>query len=219
MGAAGQSCPGRPACFGHGALPGRSAFGKEDRVMATKNQSKVTVVDLAKQLIAGTTKHLGNGTKVMLSGGSFTAVEITSKLNQLVTLRTDVDTAKAQTKAKLAAEKADMPALRNLMGALVTFVKAAYGNAPDVLADFWIHPKARTPLTVEAKVAAAAKRKATRAARKTMGSKQKKGVKGDVTGITVTPITATKPIVVTPASPTAGATSSGTTAAPTPHAT
>jgi hypothetical protein len=148
--------------------------------MATKNQSKATVVDLAKQLIAGTTKHLGNGTKVMLSGGSFTAVEITSKLNQLVTLRTDVDTAKAQTKAKLAAEKADMPALRTLMGALVTFVKAAYGNAPDVLADFGIHPKARTPLTVEAKVAAAAKRKATRAARKTLGSKQKKGVKGDV---------------------------------------
>jgi len=50
-----------------------------------------------------------------------------------------VDTAKATTKAKLAAEKANMPALHTLMGALVTYVKASYGNAPDVLADFGMH--------------------------------------------------------------------------------
>jgi hypothetical protein len=42
------------------------------------------------------------------------------------------------------------------------------------LADFGLNPKkARTPLTIEEKAAAAAKRKATRAARHTMGSKQK----------------------------------------------
>jgi hypothetical protein len=36
-----------------------------------------------------------------------------------------------------------------------------------------VHRKARTPLTVEAKAAAAAKRKSTRASRSTMGAKQK----------------------------------------------
>jgi hypothetical protein len=184
--------------------------------MATKN-TKGTVVTLAQQLSAGVQKHLANVPQVMFAGGPFTPAQITSKLQQIVTLRSDVDAAKAQTKAKLAAEEADMPALRTFMGALVSFVKATYGNAPDVLADFGVHPKVRTPLTVEAKAAAAAKRAATRAARHTTGAKQKKAIKGAVTGITVTPVTATQPAVATPTSPTAGATSSGPTAAPTAH--
>ncbi len=94
-----------------------------------------------------------------------------------------------------------MPALRTFMSALVTFIKAGYGGQPDVLADFGIQtPKARAPLTVEARAAASAKRAATRAARNTMGSKQKKGVKGTVVGVTVTPGTAPPPIVKADAS-------------------
>ena len=79
-----------------------------------------------------------------------------------------------------------------------------------MLADFGITPKARAPLTVEAKAAAAAKRAATRAARHTMGTQQKKGIKGDVTGVLVTPITAASPTVAAPASPTPPATSGAT---------
>jgi len=87
-----------------------------------------------------------------------------------------------------------------------------------VLADFGIQPpKVRVPLTVEAKAAAAAKRAATRAARHTMGSQQKKAVKGDVTGIVMTPITAAPPTVTTPAP--AGSPSSGTTPVTTTHST
>ncbi|MDP8998521.1 MAG: hypothetical protein M3O46_00235 [Myxococcota bacterium] len=160
--------------------------------MATKAKGKASVVVLAQHLIAGTNKHLANTTQVMLSrGASFTPAQITTFLQTIVNLRSDVDTAKAATKAKVAAEKADMPSLRILMDAFVTFVKAAYGSAPDVLADFGLNPKARTPLTVEVKAAAAVKRKATRVARHTMSAKQKKGVKGAVTGIVVTPVTAT----------------------------
>jgi len=181
-----------------------------------KSTAKGTV-GLAQQLIAGTNKHLASGTTVMLAGGSYTPAELTTRLNRVVTLRSDVDAAKATTKAKLAAEKADMPALRTLMGALASYVKAAYGGAPDVLADFGLHPKARAALTVEAKTAAVAKRNATRVARKTMGSQQKKGVKGAVTGIVVTPITAAQPVAATPTSPSAGATSSVATAGAAPH--
>jgi hypothetical protein len=187
--------------------------------MATKAQGKGTVVALAEQLIAGTNKHLANVTQVMLTGGSFTPPQITAQLQALVNLRNDVDTAKAQTKAKLAIEKADMPSLRTFMGAFVTFVKAAFGNAPDVLADFGLHPKARATLTVEAKALAAAKRKATRAARHTTGPKQKKSVKGAVTGIVVTPVTAPSPVAATPTSPNVPATSTGATAGTTPHTT
>ncbi|MDP9000698.1 MAG: hypothetical protein M3O46_11365 [Myxococcota bacterium] len=186
--------------------------------MATKLNIKGNVVALAQQLIAGTNKHLANTAQVMLVGGSFTPAQVTEKLQALVKLRNDVDAAKASTKARLAVEKTDMPALRVFMDAFVSFVKAGFGTAPDVLADFGLHPKARTPLTAEAKTAAAAKRKATRAARHTTGAKKKKSVKGAVTGIIVTPITSEQPVVTTaPSSPSAPATSTGTTAATTPH--
>ena len=188
--------------------------------MGTKAQGKRSVAALAEQLIAGTNKHLANTAQVMVAGQSLSPAQVTGKLQTLVTLRSDVNAARASTKAKVAVEKADMPSLRIFMDAFVTFVKAAYGNQPDVLADFGVHPKARAPLTVEAKAAAAAKRDATRKARHTMGSRQKKDVKGAVTGIVVTPVTAAQPIAsATPTSPNAPATSTGATATPTPHTT
>jgi hypothetical protein len=187
--------------------------------MATKAKGKGTVVGLAEQLIAGTNKHLANMAQVMLVGGSFTPAQVTERLQALVNLRNDVDAAKALTKAKLAVEKANMPALRIFMNALVTFVKAAFGSEPDVLADFGLHPKARTQPTFEAKTAAAARRKATRAARHTTGPRKKLSVKGAVTGIVVTPITSGQPVETATSGPNAPATSTGATAATTPHAT
>jgi hypothetical protein len=130
--------------------------------MGTKMDGKGQVVTFAKQLIAGADKHLASATQVTLAGSSYTQAQITAKLQSLVDLRSDVDVAKAVTRAKLAAEQANTPALRTLVSAFVTYVKAAYGTSPDVLADFGITPKARVPLTVEAKVAAVAKREATR---------------------------------------------------------
>jgi hypothetical protein len=187
--------------------------------MATRTKSKGTVSALALQLIAGTNKHLGNMTHIMVQGSPLTPAQIVERLQSLVQLRTDVDAAKATAKAKLAVEKVNTPALRAFFNAYVTFVKAAFDNTPDALADFGVHPKARVPLTAEAKTAAAAKRKATRAARHVMGAKQRKSVKGAVTGIVVTPVSATQPIAPATGSPSAPAASAGTTTAPPPHTT
>jgi hypothetical protein len=191
-----------------------AALGKEKgKTMATKGKGKASLVARAQQLSAGVAKHLGSMAQVMFTGGPYTPAQITSKLQSIVTLRADVDAAKATTKAKVAAERADTPALGIFVDALVAYVKATFGGQPEVLADFGISTKTRTPLTVEQKAAAAAKRTATRAARGTKGAKQKKGIKGDVVGITVTPVTASKPVVTAPSSPGAPATSGGTTAA------
>jgi hypothetical protein len=54
-------------------------------------------------------------------------------------------------------------------------------------------PKARQPLPTEKRAAATAKLRATRTARGTTSKKQKLAVKGDVTGVTVTPITTPAP--------------------------
>ena len=165
-----------------------------------KKQSVHADATLATQLIAGTQKHLASGGQLPLSSGATTAAQLTTQLQAIVQLRSDVDAAKAQTAARLAAWHAQMPALRIVMDALVAYVKAVYASAPDVLADFGLKPKkVRAPLTVEQKAAAAAKRKATRAARHTMGKVQKQDVLGDVVGVTVTPVTAPKPFAASSA--------------------
>jgi hypothetical protein len=192
---------------------------KEKSIMATNEKGKGQVAALAGQLIAGVAKYLTSTTSVVLEGSSYTAAQITSKLQSIVTLRSDVDTAKASTKAKLAAEASQLPALRGFMTAFESYVRGAYGSQPDALADFGLQPrKVRAPATIEAKAAAVAKRASTRAARNTMGKVQKKAVKGDVTGVVVTPVTsAPTSTVATPGGPTAPATSgSGQAATPAP---
>jgi hypothetical protein len=184
-----------------------------------KNQGKSSVIALVGQLIAGTNKHLANLSEMKIAGSSYTPSQVTARLQAFATLREDVDAAKASTKAKLAAEKAETPAMRTFLSAYVPFVKAAFSTSPDVLADFGLQPKkARTPLTVEKKAAAAAKRKSTRAARHVMGTKQRKGVKGDVTGVVVTPVTAAQPVTTTaPTGSSTHATSTDATTGTTPH--
>jgi hypothetical protein len=186
--------------------------------MANKGNGNGNVATLAGSLAAGITKRLASAGQMTLAGSTFTPAQLTTELQKVVQLQADVDAARAATKAKVAAMAAQMPALRTIMSALVQFIRAAFGNQPDVLADFGLEPrKVATPLTVEQKATAAAKRAATRAKRNTMGAVQKKSVKGTVTGVTITPITpsdATEtvaPVTATPAAPIPGAATGGGT--------
>jgi hypothetical protein len=174
--------------------------------MANKLQGKRVAADLAESLIAGIQKRLASVTQVPLAGGAFTPTQIVDELQKLVSMRADVEAARTATAAKVATEQASSPAIRAFMDTVVAYVRAAFGNQADVLADFGLTPKkARTPLTVEQKAAAAAKREATRAARGTKSAKAKKGIKGTVTGVEITPVVAqpTKPAAQAPAAPTA----------------
>jgi hypothetical protein len=173
---------------------------------------------LAEQLIEGTTKHLANIGQLVIAGGTFTPAQATTELQSIVTLFADVDAARASLKAKLAAVHTEMPARRVFLSAFVSCVKGAFGNSPDVLADFGLKPKkAATAKTAEEKAAAAAKRKATRAARHVMGSKQRKAVKGAVTGIVVTPIEAPQPVSPAATGPAAPTPNGGAAAGTAPH--
>jgi len=171
--------------------------------------SKTTKADLAKKLIAGTQAHLANLVTLMFASGSFTPAQVEAQLLLLFTLRADVEAAKATVKEKIAAEKAQRAALVSFQDEFIAFVKATFSNSPAVLADFGLSPKkAPTPLTVEQMAAAKAKRDATRKARGTMGSKQKRAVKGDVTGVTITPVSnAAHSAPVAAAAPSTGAAS------------
>jgi hypothetical protein len=179
---------------------------------STTNRSKATTLSFTEQLIEGAKKHQGSTTQVPLLGSTYTTADLTGKLEQIGALQDAVDAARAATKGKQAEQKAAMPPLRALRSALVAYVKAAYGGQPAILADFGIHLKTRTAPTAQTKVAAAAKRKATREARGTKGPKQTKAVKGDVVGVSVTPIVAPHPVATTNAA--SGANAGTSTAAP-----
>jgi hypothetical protein len=131
---------------------------------------------------------------------TITPAELTQRLQTLVTLRAAVNAAKATTKANLVTEASQTTPIVGLMTEFSAYLRVIYSKSPDVLADFGLKPrKPNTPLTVQAKAAAAAKRKATRAARHTMGKVQKQDVLGDVVGVTVTPVIAPKPVAASSA--------------------
>jgi hypothetical protein len=191
-----------------------------------KAQGKETQATRVTQLITGFNKHFPDGSVTLTVGGAtYTVSQLTSLFQSFVDMRTATETAQAAAKAKLIAETAQAPALRGVISAFVAYVKASFGNSPDTLADFGLSPrKARTPMTAEQTATAVLKRNATRAARHTMGSKQKKEVKGSVqVTVTSTPLAPAQPVVVAPApaapAPAAGGSSAaaGTGGGTSPH--
>jgi hypothetical protein len=191
---------------------------EEFKDMASKTKtSKSRDAANAALMIAGIAKHYASISTVMVDGASYTPAQLTASLQTLVDLRSAVDAARAAFEAKVENERSQLPALRKLVNALSTVVRGTFGNSPDVLTDFGITPrKAATPLTIEQKAAAAAKRSSTRQARHTMGTKQRQAIKGSVTGIVITPATAPQPVAPAPAT---SAPNPGTPAATPTHGT
>jgi hypothetical protein len=141
--------------------------------------SKTALIAEVTALIAGINKNFSAGTKVTIAGVQYTAAQLISALQALITLLTDVDTAEAAYKAKLAVETAQAAPILALVQATKGYVRATVGNQSDVLIDYGMAPrKIPAPLTAAEKAAVALKREATRKARNTMGSQQKKLVTG-----------------------------------------
>jgi hypothetical protein len=178
----------------------------------TKN-NKSNDATLAENLAAGTQKHLSTNASLFFGSATYTPAQVATQLLAFAQLRSDVDAARAAYEVKLANEETQGPALRTLMMAFVAYVRALYAGSPDVLADFGLKPKkAPAPRTSEQKAATAAKAKATRAARGTKGPKAKLSVKGNVTGVTVIPVTssgASEPAAPAPAAAPATSAKSG----------
>jgi hypothetical protein len=113
-------------------------------------------------------------------------------MQALVDAATAVASARADLKAAIQAQRD----LQAQSGAMVSHVKQVLrmllSGAEPALVTLGLTPvKAPRALTAEAKVARAAKAKATREARGTKSKKQKAAIHGSVVGVTITPILAT----------------------------
>jgi hypothetical protein len=192
----------------------------EDKHMSTKDNA--TRVSEITQVIAGLRKHYPTGsTALAIGGASYTVDSLTATLQGFADQRTAVETTRAALASKVQGVRAQAPSSSALLASLDKYLRGTFGSSADTLADFGLAPpKARTPLTAEQKAVAAAKRAATRVARGTKGSVQKKEVKGNVTAkLVVTPAGGSAPAAAPPAPAVTAPVASTPAASPAPAAT
>lgn len=187
------------------------------------NNSRQTQLELGaadQSLLDGLTKNASTLTSFTIASQVVPTATITQALQARLKALSASQTARAAWQTAVKAETDERASTKALIAGVRQALQVMYSGAADTLAQYGLKPrKPRTPLTSEQKVAAAAKAKATRDARGTTGSVQKKAVKGNVTGVTITPTASPQPSApVVTSSPTAGAPSPVPTAVPAPRA-
>ncbi len=166
---------------------------------STTSNTKAAALAHVQAIIAGTTKHFPNGS-FTLGNTTYTSTSLVQVFQGLVSAMLARNVAETGAKDALTAEQAAQAQVGPILRAYEHLVLVTFVGATQTLADFGLAPpKARTPLTAQQLAARAAKAKATRIARGTTSKKQKLAVKGDVTGVVVTPVTL--PTEAAPASP------------------
>jgi hypothetical protein len=136
-----------------------------------------------------------------LLGQSLTPAAIVSVLQERIATGQAAIAADASRNAPIVTDAAELTRTDALVSALRQVVQGMYKQTPGTLADFGLKDRKVTKPSVETLAAAAAKSKATRAARHTMGKKQKQAIHGNVAS--AAPAT---PSPASPAQPTLPAT-------------
>ena len=153
---------------------------------STPSKSQQIISD--QQLLAGLQKHLPNTTFIIQA-----VPETTAQVESVIQAR--VDKAQAVITARTALHAAVFASLQEDVASdafvqdVRLTVRSMYSTSPLILGDFGLtEKKPRTPLTPAQKIIAAAKAKATRAARGTMSAKKKATIVGTVTGSIMVPV-------------------------------
>jgi len=146
------------------------------------------------------------------AGQSYTTSQVLALIAALLNVKIAVAPAKATWLAAVQAADEAEAADGEIVRGIRDLIALMFKNAPATLAALDIAPrKPRAPLSAEERVAANAKMAATRKARGITGKKQKALVTGNVTGVTIVPITstATAPAATGPVVPPVGQTGTG----------
>jgi hypothetical protein len=129
----------------------------------------------------GLGKHAQTMIALVINGVTFKMSDVITALDDLVKTAEQVVDTRAAWQAAVAEDKTKGKAQKAFVAGVKQAVRVAFGQQIDALADFDLKPrKTPAPRTPEQKAAAAAKGKATRALRHTMGAKQKAAIKATV---------------------------------------
>jgi hypothetical protein len=163
------------------------------------NTSKNSRKSINQQLIEGTQKHLEKSWVMYFGGKKYTVHDIIDVLERRVDSAHACTTARAALHGAIKADDALNEQTATLVSAFRQSVLGMFITSPGALADFGLSPR-REPrtLSLEEKALRAEKAKATRAARHTLGPRQRQAITGsvgdDVTPKSPTPVQA--PVVV-----------------------
>jgi hypothetical protein len=212
-------------------LPERALFMETKRrmVMSSKSTNRSQQQSAEQKMIVGLQKHEQTLTSLVIGGTTYKTADIITVVQTLVNSAQTVVSSRATWQANVIADENARTKNKTFMSGLRQSLLVAFSSSVDVLADFGMTPRktpaARTP---EEKAEATAKALATRAARHTLGKKQKAQIKGtvaasppqgDVTKLPATPAAPATPAVsATPAAPaTPASTASAAAPASTTH--
>ena len=163
---------------------------------ATKDQQTTD----EQNLIAGLKKHAATLPSLTYAGVTVPTTTIITTLQSRIDARTNTATNRATWQAVVQTERATIAQSKATVSGTRQALKVMFAGQIEMLADFGLKlPKPRTPLTTEEKAAAKAKADATRAARHTMGSRQKAKITGTNPGPVTEPAPepATAPVAAT----------------------
>jgi hypothetical protein len=153
-----------------------------------KTKKSVALVQL-QSFAAGLQQHFPGGS-LMLGNTSYTIAALVQSIQTLCGAIMALDAAQAQVSQAVTDLRATNAQIGPIVQAAERMVRTMFGSAAGPLGDFGLQPpKVRTPLTSQQLLVAATKARATRKARGTKGRKQRLAIKGNVTGVSIAPVT------------------------------
>jgi hypothetical protein len=172
--------------------------------MAKTDKNKVTRQNRLRKVLSGMGKHFQNVTALTIAQVVHTVPELEARIQKDIVASDTTDQSKAVWQADVQAERQSHKDVDPLLRGIKQYVLLTWGDSKDsssTLEDFGYAP--RKPRTVKptTKVAAAAKAKATRTARHTVGPKKRLTIKGTVPTPTAPEAAATGTTPAAPASP------------------
>ena len=196
----------------------------------TSKKSRVTHQAADQKLIDGFNKH-PTLTSLLIGNTTLKSTDVIAVLQGRLATSNAVQSTRATWQNAVKADRDELAKTKAYVDGVKQALQVVFSGSIDGLADFGLTARKPRVQTPEQKAIAAAKAKATRAARGTKGTVQKKAVTGNVTAALVVtpaegthPATPTAPTAATPAAPVqatapAAAPAPGPATAATPHAT
>jgi hypothetical protein len=159
----------------------------------TPKKNRIVEVTAEQTLVDGFNKHPTAIPSMVINGTVRTAQDIVTTLQSRIDSAKEVLSSRATWQAAIQKDETLRDTTKTFVSGVRQGLVVAFAGQVDMLADFGLTARAKHVATPEENIARTAKAKATRAARHTMGSKQKAEIKG-----TVAP---TAPVTTAPAAP------------------
>lgn len=147
-------------------------------ITSTKKPNRPMLQAKMVAAIAGVKKDMQNTSNLSLAGTTYTPATLVTFLQSVIDAGNAADTARASWLAAADAAATLAKSGTEVLTGLKQYVSNTFGKTSTQLTDFGFAPRKTVTLSPDEKVAAAAKREATRKARGTLGPKAKLKVTG-----------------------------------------